>query len=294
MLKSGVVLIGFLLLAPGTVMGQRAPSAPSDVLPDVLPGASVWVEVTASTWMPRGRTLADIGPTIRSRLKAAGFTIVPQKSEPHDISVNVRYEERQGRQYRVDRYGTDIRCEIDVDGTVGPVVHLTLVSSSGPANSGTAPYLEALEDFQTNPYYYFVGELIRARITGSASLAEVLIQGTQTLLAEYLEQEQIDQGHGMTFGETVYPSLVLEKSVRELGRLKEVRAAELLTALLTRPDRRLRLASIEALRELPADVSRVTLERAAREDGDREVRAMAAAALVDLTSSRDGGGAGAP
>src|ERR671931_2351210 len=85
----------------------------------LMAARSVYVAVEASTWMPKGRTLADVAPTIRRRLEAHDFTIVRSADEPHELTLSVRYTELRGKAYRIDDYATVIRCDIQL-------VHRTL------------------------------------------------------------------------------------------------------------------------------------------------------------------------
>jgi len=92
---------------------------------------TIYVNVTSSTWMPRGRTLLDIAPTIRTKLDSAGFTVVRNQSDLHDLILTIQYREEQGRQYRIDTYGTDITCVVRLEhAELGPLLDLTIRESS--------------------------------------------------------------------------------------------------------------------------------------------------------------------
>ncbi len=89
----------------------------------------------------------------------------------------------------------------------------------------------------------------------------------------------------MVHGETLYPQLVRENTIRELGQLKDPQAVPLLTIFLGHGNRQVRLLSIRALSAIQADEARPAIERVAQQDEDREVRQAAVAALASLPGS---------
>jgi hypothetical protein len=243
---------------------------------------SVYIDLTFSTWHPRGRTLSQIGPALKIKLTNAGFTVVPKASDPHDLTLKVRYREERGQQYKFDTYGTEITCEVKLEhASAGSLLDLTIRETSGAYDSGTPPYLEALERFDTNPYFYFLGEIVSSRTRSRSDVTQALIRSLQQMIqAETPKTEQLQDAHGFLPGESLYPALVRENTIRELGRLRDDRAVPVLTALLGHASRQTRLASIEALTPLrdSAEV-RSALERMATGDRDPEIRRAAASAL---------------
>ncbi len=116
---------------------------------------TIYVDVALSTWMPRGRTLADVAPSLRTNLASAGFIVVRKQTDSHDLTLKVDYREEQGKQYKFDMYGTDIACAIRLEHPeLGSLLDMTIRESSANPESGTPPYLETLERFQTNPHFY--------------------------------------------------------------------------------------------------------------------------------------------
>ncbi|HZS11120.1 MAG TPA: HEAT repeat domain-containing protein [Nitrospirales bacterium] len=252
----------------------------------LLASRSVYVAVEATTWMPKGRTLADVAPIIRRRLEAHNFTIVRSPEEPHDLTLSVRYAEIRGKAYRIDDYATMIRCDLRLEHrSLGELWARTVEANSGDLQSGTPPYLEALEEFQTNPYYFFLGEFVRAATEGPIDTVEVLSAALRRLtVAEAIAAEQperpVDPGHGMLFTESVYTDLVVDKTIEELARVHDPRIIDLLSDLLRHPDGRIRLASVRALAVAHDPGARVALERVAERDPTERVRRAAAAALA--------------
>lgn len=279
------------VLALGAIENAHAVDVNERVLADaeyaqIAEAKSVYIDLTFSTWHPRGRTLSQIGPALKIKLTNAGFMVVPKASDPHDLTLKVRYREERGQQYKFDTYGTEITCEVKLEhASAGSLLDLTIRETSGAYDSGTPPYLEALERFDTNPYFYFLGEIVSSRTRSRSDVTEALIHSLQHMIqAETPKTEQLQDAHGFLPGESLYPALVRENTIRELGRLRDDRAVPVLTALLGHASRQTRLASIEALTPLrdSAEV-RSALERMATGDRDPEIRRAAASALSAST-----------
>jgi hypothetical protein len=254
-------LLAAAVWALGVVEHADAADANERVLTDaeyarVAEAKAVYIDLTFSTWHPRGRTLSQIGPALKIKLSNAGFTVVPKESDPHDLTLKVRYREERGQQYKFDTYGTEITCDIKLEHvSAGLLLDLTIRETSGA--------------------------YVSARTRSRSDVTQALIQSLQRMLqAETPKTEQLQDAHGFLPGESLYPTLVRENTIRELGRLRDDRAAPVLIALLGHTSRQTRLDSIEALRPLrnSAEV-RSALERMATGDRDPEIRKAAASAL---------------
>jgi len=285
------------VVAIGLLWGGLSASAGERTLTEaeyerIRPAKTIYMDIAFTTWMPRGKTLADVAPSLRTSLASAGFTVVRNSTESHDLTLKVDYREERGEQYKFDMYGTDITCVIQLEHPeLGPLLDMTIRESSANPESGTPPYLETLERFQTNPYFYFLGQFVRASITSRPDRTGVLLQSLQRLMDNESRKSDLhrpDLGDGMlemVHGETLYPLLVRENTIRELGRLKDPQAVPLLTTLLGHGNRQVRLLSVRALGAIRVDEARPAIERVAQQDGDREVRQAAAAALAGLPGS---------
>ncbi|MGH7167690.1 MAG: HEAT repeat domain-containing protein [Nitrospiraceae bacterium] len=248
---------------------------------------TIYVDVAASTWMPRGRTLSDVGPSLRTKLASAGFTVVRNQTDRHELTLKVLYREAQGRQYRIDTYGTDITCVVQLEHAgIGPLLDLTIQESSTYPETGTPPYLEALEKFVVNPYFYLLGDLVKGRVTSGLDTTGALIEGLERLAEhEPVKSDPLKGEYLMSSDEVMFYTSARENVIQELGRLKDLRAVPILTKLLRHSDPRVRLLSVRALRSIAAVASRSAIERVAQQDKDREVRRAAAAALDGLPGS---------
>jgi len=285
---SGASLLPCLLVI-GLLWGSLSASAGERTLTDaeyelLRHAKTIYVDVAFSTWMPRGKTLADVAPSLRTSLASAGFTVVRNSTDSHDLTLKVDYREERGKQYKIDMYGTDITCLIRLEQPeLGSLLDMTIRESSANPESGTPPYLETLERFQTNPYFYFVGDFVKARVSTRLNQTEVLLQSLQRLMQnEPARGDQPENVHAFLPGDMIYPLMVRDNTIQELGRLKDRLAVPFLTTLLGHNDRQVRLLSVHALGAIQADEARPAIERVAQQDGDREVRQAAAAVLASL------------
>jgi len=259
-------------------------------LPDVSeqPKAPVvYLDVHASTWRPRGRISFGIVPSVKMKLASAGFAVTEDPEAPHNLALKVEYREVQGKQISINLYGTEIVCDFLLnDPRFGPVLSEKIHESPAYEEMITAPYVEVVERFQTNPYFYYLGDLIRgwteARMDRTGGL--ILAMDRQFELERH-PRERTPLDTLLSPAET-FPDLDLhfadvaqENGVEELGRLKDARAIDLLVRLLSHPGRRVRLKAVIALGEMDVPSVAPAIRHAALEDSDADVREAAEAVL---------------
>lgn len=281
------VLVGLLCAPAGAGVQERTLTEPERAL---LRGAStIYVEVESSTWRQRGRVSFAIGPSVRAKLRSAGFAPVSDPQEPHDLTLKVFYREERGRQFRADLYETDIRATLSLlHPTLGVLLLVRVDESSSDAGVTNAPYVDVLHKIEGNPAFYFFGDLVRGYLAEGRDAPATLIRGAERLLEDedFRRYPHADtaalSGEMLAGPELLYGAQALERTARELGALREARALPLLTRLLDHHDRQLRLAAVAALSQLQAEAARPALERVAAEDVSPEVRAAAAQALARL------------
>ena len=282
---SGVVLLGLFSVGPTIWADERALT---DEEFQVLRAAkTIYIELTTTTWMPRGRTMTLIEPNLRMKMESAGFTVVRDPTDAHDLTLRVEYHEKRGQQIRVDMYVTNITCLIGLEHvSLGPLLRMTIRESSTYPSTGTPPYLEVLEKFEASPYYYFLGDVVRGQVVSRLDTTGGLIEGLQRLAPQGPPADD-DLGfeHSLLARETLYAMLARENTIHEFGQLKDARAVPVLTSQLRHSRRQVRLLALEALGAIQAAESRPAIERVAQDDKDEAVRQAAAAVLGSLPSS---------
>lgn len=227
---------------------------------------TIYVDVQTSSWKPRGRVLYDVEGSIRSKLSDAGLEVVRVPDHPRDFVLSVEYHESRGEQYAINSYGTIITCTFTLSHEEdGSVFAMTIDESSRPSRRGTPPYLEALQRFQTNPYYYFLGHIVAGRLQSQLNRVDALVAGLRAHALQQIKEEssssEVNNPHTMQPSDKVYGAEASLRAVEELGRLQHTDAIPVLITLLEYPDARVQaktrqvLESMEAKRDPAADSS---------------------------------------
>lgn len=285
LLLSSLVCIGLTAASPPAT-AQDAPGQPAATGFGREP--VIYLDVHASTWRPRGRVSFGIVPSLRVKLTSAGFAVTQDPEHAHDLALTVEYREERGKPISINLSGTEITSVIYLDHPQqGRLLYTKIHESPSYAELVTAPYVEVLEKFQTNPYFYFLGDLIRGRIDAQLDITGALIQA----VGRHFERERTPRiatpFDTLESPAETFPDLDLhfaasaqENAVEELGRLKDNRAIELLKTLMFHSDPRTRLRAVLALGEFDAPGLAPAMTRVVRADSDADVRDAAAAVLT--------------
>ncbi|HEV8540641.1 MAG TPA: HEAT repeat domain-containing protein [Nitrospiraceae bacterium] len=290
-LAAGIVLLTiFAMIPPSPALADERVLTDTE-LQLLQQAKSIYVDASTSTWRSRGRVSFSLVPSLRMKLQAAGFAVVTDPAAPHDLTLNVIYREERGKQFRIDLYGIEILCRIRLAHAVlGPLFNLTIHESSTYQDLDTGPYVEALHRLESDPYYYFLGDLVKGTVSGRLDLTGSLIQGLQRLASSELSASASPEAPPNP-ADTLPDAAILharparDNTILELARLKDARALPVLTQLLSHRDPRVRLASVRALGEIRSSQARPAIERVASQDGDHEVREAATAVLASLSTS---------
>jgi len=291
MIRIVLLLLLFLCLADF----PTAVHAPADA--SAQPGGAslatprnlvVYLDVVSSTWRSRGRVSFGVGPALRMKLVSSGFEVTQDPAQPRDLVLRVEYREERGRPITIDLAGTEILCTIVLDEPAeGPAWTVRIHESPSYAELVSAPYVEVVEKFQTNPYVYFLGDLVRGWTESHMDRTEALIQALARQVERQRRAPVRTELDTLPSPAETFPDLDLhfaesaqENTVDELGRLKDARALGLLEQLLSHPDRRTRLRAVLAIGEFDAPSVEPAMVRIAQADGDAEVRDAASAVLA--------------
>ena len=238
------------------------------------------------------RSSFPLVPSLRNKLVGAGFTVVPEPDQPHDVELRVDYREERGREIRFDLYATVIVCHLRLlrpDGTT--LADLTIRELPPDDPSVTAPYTDVVNQLETNPYYYFLGEIVKDRLVSGSDVTGGLINAFARLTAQrepvYGSMAGAPPNPGDTLppAEELYVREVRANTMRELARLKDARAIPVLMNLLNHPEWRVRRNAVNALAAMDARNARASLEQVAKDDPHQSVREGAQAELSKMVGS---------
>ena len=288
LLVGSLFIIGLSVTALSTA-GEDTPSHPTTA--GVGQEPVIYLDVQTSTWRPRGRVSFGIVPSLRMKLASAGFTVTQAPESPRDLTLTVEYREERGKEISFNFFGTEIVCVVLLDHPQqGRLFSTKIHESPAYAEVVTAPYVEVVERFEANPYFYFLGDLIRGRIDAHLDTTGALIQALDRHVDRERHPRSATPLDTLESPAETFPNLDLhfaamaqENAVDELGRLKDSRAIELLKALMFDSDSRTRLRAVRALGEFEAPSLAPALTRVVQADSDPDVRDAAAAALTRLS-----------
>ncbi|MGB0911373.1 MAG: HEAT repeat domain-containing protein [Nitrospirales bacterium] len=217
---------------------------------------SVYVDIDASTWKTRGRIFYDVEGALRRKLTSAGFTIVHHEQEPHVFTLSVRYHEEKSVQYAITKYGTVLRANFSLfRETLKPLWKLNISEISENSVSGTPPYLDVLQKFDTNPYYFFIGGLLRTFLEKELNVEQALLELVRKVAFErslsvgnpHPTDSFLDSDHSMDSSQEFYLPTAMLRSIQELVRREDRGAIPVLTRLLDFPHQQVRASASKAL-----------------------------------------------
>jgi HEAT repeat protein len=283
------VRLAILLLIFGLSRAVVASAAPETV--DRQPMAAgdrvLYLTLDASTWRPRGRISFGIAPTVRLKLASAGLSVTEDPATPHNATLKIDYREERGKQISINLYGTDITCLVRLDGpqdkeTLDLVIH----ESPSYTDLTDAPYVEVVEKLQANPYFYFLGEIVRERMQTHIDTTGALILALDRQFDRELHPQPATPLDTLVSPAETFPDLDVhyaaaaqQNTVDELGRLKDSRAVDLLTRLTAHANRLTRLRAVVALGQFDDPSIPPVMTRVAEVDSDAAVRDAAANVL---------------
>jgi len=246
------------------------------------------LDLDASTWRPRGRISFGIAPTLRLKLASAGLGVTEDPATPHHATLKVEYREQRGKQVSTNLFGTDVTCLVRLDAPQDEE-NLSLFIHESPSYTDLvhAPYVEVVEKLQANPYFYFLGEIVRERMDTHVDTTGALIRALDRQVDHELHPQPITPLDTLVSPAETFPDLDVlfsaaaqQNAVEELGRLKDSRAVDLLERLTSHANRLTRLRAVVALGEFDDPSITPVMMRVAQGDSDPVVRDAAANVLT--------------
>jgi len=284
MVANGAGALRLLSLAVGlVVLPIQADGAPP--AQDALQGAPVVLLAgQAKTWLDLPKPPYNAAVTVKTKLERAGLRVTFDRTQSHQHVLVITYLETEGRDYGKLQRGTDITCEFSYwrmeTGSPKKAWSRTIESrTSWPIPIGSH-YWDAVQNLEENPYYYYIGELVRGLTEGRDDAGAVF---TRALRQKRLGGSTMDGGGSQETGHVVANAEARLNAIRELGRLKDRRALPTLWELAGEKEEHFtsqRDAALAAIGEIgdPESLDRLSaLYNAETDNGLRTVleRAMA-------------------
>ena len=252
---------------------------------------TIYVDVQATSWKPRGRLLWDAPADIRTKLIAVGFEIVREKTQPHALTLTGSYEETRGRQFGINRYGTVLTGTFRIEHhEKGPLFEISLQEKATLTPSGTLPYLDSLHNFLTNPYYHFLGEIVDGQIHRNQDAHRVFLKELRAKVAREAVPEGSENSdwlpegiHSMQQAHTLYEPVAARRTIGEFVQEDDDRIVGILPDLLNHPDVYVKVRSVQAFGDFAVTEALPLLRDLEENAKEVEVRHAASATISRLT-----------
>ncbi|MEX2490468.1 MAG: HEAT repeat domain-containing protein [Nitrospirales bacterium] len=137
---------------------------------------TILVAGTVQTWLDAPAPPYNVGVTLKLKLEDAGFQVVFHPSQPHDAILHIQYEEIPGGQFRVLEQSTAIRYRMQLmHDRLGEVFshYFEAEPSAIPLKS---LYWDAIGNLEEDPYYCFVGDIIKGHIRQGQNKQDMLLE----------------------------------------------------------------------------------------------------------------------
>ena len=258
---------------------------------------SIYVDVGAETWKTRGRLLYDIEGSVLRKLASAGFQVVRHQDDRHELTLVVRYREERGEQYDINAYGTVIHGKFYLDSPQSESSwQFTVSETSYNSISGPPPYLDALERFETNPYYFFLGDILRGHVRKNLETRGGLLFALERMMSLEGSLVKTDrpvssdmmkppEPHAMPVAQELYATTAVRRTLDIYVNSGDRRVIPLLFRLIHHQDPAVRIGAIEAFGALDVKESRSDLMELSQKDLDPQVRQTAKAIFENLNPS---------
>lgn len=257
-----------------------AEPAPPDVAGSSSPVRTILLAGQVSTWLSQPQPPYNVVITVKMKLERVGYRVVTDPQQAHDAVLVIDYQETQGRQYRALEHGTNIRCEMTLHvptaGSWSAVWNRRVeTGTSWPTPVGSV-YWDAVQNLEEEPYYYYLGELLKGRLDRREEAALVFM----AMLQESRGRQGSDGGGVQAPARETAQEGARLNAIGELGRLRERRALPLLWTLAQAAPSLESDAALLAIGEIGGQDSLDRLGTFANSQQDPDVKAVVQKAMA--------------
>ncbi len=235
---------------------------------------------TVATWLSQPQPPYNVVITIKIKLERVGYRVLLDPAQPHDARLVIDYRETPGRQYRALEQGTNISCDMTLHvpaaGSWAPIwSHRVETGTSWPTPIGSV-YWDAVQNLEENPYYYYLGELLKGRLERREEAAQVFVG----MLQESRGRPGTDGGGVQATARETAKDGARLNAIGELGRLRERGALPLLWTLAQAAPSPESDAALLAIGEIGGQDSLDRLSAFVEAQQDPDVKVVARKALA--------------
>ena len=176
---------------------------------------TILVTGTVQTWLDVPSPPYNVGVTLKLKLQDAGFQVVFDPTQPHDATLRIAYEEYPSGQFQVLEQATAIRYDMKlVHDRLGKIFshHFEAQPNAIPLGS---LYWDAIGNLEEDPYYCFVGDLIRGLIDRGQNEQDMLME---VLVRPFTQKELVNAAGARGATQAIVQQRARLNIIQELGQ----------------------------------------------------------------------------
>ncbi|GJL59434.1 MAG: hypothetical protein NPIRA03_22910 [Nitrospirales bacterium] len=244
---------------------------------------TILVAGTVQTWLNVPSPPYNVGVTLKLKLEDAGFQVVFDPKQPYDAILHIQYEEVPSGQFQVLEQATAIRYDMTlVHERLGKIFshHFEAQPNAIPLGS---LYWDAIGNLEEDPYYCFVGDLIRGHIDRVQNEQDMLME---VLVRPFSQNELVNAAGSRGATQALVQQRARLNIIQELGegsfQTPEAQAVLWTVAKKAQPNER--GAAITQLGEIGDTTFLSPLTTLLEQETDPEVRSAAEHAIQRIES----------
>ena len=186
--------------------------ADQKVLQDIL---TILVTGTVETWLDAPAPPYNVGVTLKLKLEDAGFQVVFDPKQPHDANLRIQYEEFPSGQFQVLEQATTIHYRMQlVHDRLGEIFSHDFAAEPNAIPVGSL-YWDTIGNLEEDPYYCFVGDLIRGHIHRDKNEQDMLLE---VLVRPYTQQDLVNPAGSRGATQAIVQQRARLNIIQELGQ----------------------------------------------------------------------------
>jgi len=176
---------------------------------------TILVTGTVQTWLDVPAPPYNVGVTLKLKLEDAGFQVVFDPTQPHDADLRIEYEEYPSGQFQVLEQATAIRYRMQlVHDRLGKIYTHEFDAQPNASAFGSL-YWDTIGNLEEDPFYCFVGDLIRGQVHRGQDEAETLLE---VLVRPYTQQDAVNSAGARGATQATVQQHARLNIIRELGQ----------------------------------------------------------------------------
>jgi hypothetical protein len=184
-------------------------------LKDLQQIQTILVTGTVQTWLDVPAPPYNVGVTLKLKLQDAGFQVVFDSNQPHDANLRIQYEEIPSGQFQVLEEATAIRYRMQLmHDRLGEIFSHDFDAQPNEIPI-TSLYWDTVSNLEEDPYYCFVGDLIRGYLRRGQNKQDMLLE---VLVRPFSRQDLVNSAGSRGATQATVQQRARMNIIKELGQ----------------------------------------------------------------------------